>query len=373
MRFAERLKKVVRDNFVDIAGPEVETVQPSAIPDPAYENVPIFAAQSATENKVGGHEANHDVAFFAPPAAEVREAEVEFYQAAEPNADAVVSPSGDVDFDLLFINAAPPRFTAEEAARLVAALPLDLPLRVKRLTVKASVESLAKREGVTPAEAIQSIVGDAAHKMLHLARLQEAIEEQLIAEKAREAEAFVALQAQNARDLEAFRVQNDEETESFCSETEKEVGDLEALIADWEAQIAQLQARIAGAQENLVEKARLLDSVAAQNEARLATQADAQAILLQAEANAQVERLERAEKRREAVRRACKVRMNALNDVVLFFDEAAMDVGGSGAPIAADTAAATDENELPPFMREDTALKLLGIAKNRAAQTTAAN
>ena len=363
MRFADRLKKVVRDNFLDVAPTEAE----------------IAAAKAAQAEERAAREAREQVqaeAFAAQLAADA-ENQVQgdsplasAFMLKELDVNALVSADGAVDFEGLFACTNPPLFSAAQAESLITALPMDLPLRVKRLNVKTSVEQMAEAKAVSPAGAMQSIVSDAAQKMLRVARLQEAVEEQVREQKAQGEATLFQLQAQDDNELAFFREQTESETQEFFTQAQQEIAELENETGQIATQIAELRAQIADLEytagrltEKVLEKATLIETVAAQNETKCASYALVQSEEREREAEAQTEHQMQAETRSETVRKACREQMNALNDVVLFFDEAAMAASGKNpAPAAAEVSG--DPEELPAFLREDTAMKLLGIGQN---------
>jgi hypothetical protein len=85
--------------------------------------------------------------------------------AKEPPAEplSLVREDGTVDYDRIFAQAELPTnipFTAEQALSMLMDLPTDLPLRIKRLTVKATLDAVGHAVGATPA----AIVADAERK-----------------------------------------------------------------------------------------------------------------------------------------------------------------------------------------------------------------
>ncbi len=78
----------------------------------------------------------------------------------------ILKEDGSIDFPALYAHAALPAspFSAEQARDMLASLPHDLPLEVKRQTVKAMVGSLGKAIGATP----ETIVADASRKLAAL-------------------------------------------------------------------------------------------------------------------------------------------------------------------------------------------------------------
>jgi len=75
----------------------------------------------------------------------------------------LIADDGSINFDAVFIRTEVPRsstFTAEQALNMLLSMPSDLPLRVKRLTVKATLDAVGQAVGATPAD----IVADAERK-----------------------------------------------------------------------------------------------------------------------------------------------------------------------------------------------------------------
>src|SRR5204863_5920465 len=69
-------------------------------------------------------------------------------EAAQP----LVAPDGKVDFQAVYKKAGigTPAYTAEQMLDLLASLPAELPLEVKRQTVKVTLNSIGKTLGATP-------------------------------------------------------------------------------------------------------------------------------------------------------------------------------------------------------------------------------
>ena len=118
----------------------------------------------------------------APPESRGEEPEVTLADTAEPvsKSEAVavvvdepseasdpmkfVAGDGAVEFGQVFARAELPSvagFTAEQALSMLHSMPSDLPLRVKRLTVKATLDAVGQALGATPAH----IVNDAGRKI----------------------------------------------------------------------------------------------------------------------------------------------------------------------------------------------------------------
>jgi hypothetical protein len=79
----------------------------------------------------------------------------------------LVNPDGSIEFCKVFERAEVPAsasFTAEQALSMLHSMPSDLPLRVKRLTVKATLDAVGQAVGATPGD----IVNDAGRKITTL-------------------------------------------------------------------------------------------------------------------------------------------------------------------------------------------------------------
>jgi hypothetical protein len=78
----------------------------------------------------------------------------------------IVAPNDPVDLEGIIREASLPSvpFSAEQAAKVLSALPMELPLQVKRLTVKATMEAVERDRAIEP----QEIVADAMLKKGHL-------------------------------------------------------------------------------------------------------------------------------------------------------------------------------------------------------------
>ena len=79
----------------------------------------------------------------------------------------LVTEDGTVEFEGVFTRAEIPSatgFTAEQALSMLYSMPSDLPLRIKRLTVKATLDAVGKAVGATP----DHIVADAGNKITSL-------------------------------------------------------------------------------------------------------------------------------------------------------------------------------------------------------------
>ncbi len=79
---------------------------------------------------------------------------------------AVIGADGKVNLPMIYDAAGVPatNFTAEQALEIINSLPADLPLEIRRQTVKATLNAIGKTLGATP----QTIVGDATRKLAAL-------------------------------------------------------------------------------------------------------------------------------------------------------------------------------------------------------------
>ncbi|GAB4452278.1 MAG: hypothetical protein OHK0029_02880 [Armatimonadaceae bacterium] len=173
-------------------------------------------------------------------------------------------------------NLPPVNFTADQAAKLLVALPADLPMRVKRLTVQAALDAVTTENPVDP----QNIVADAMLKRFHISQFQEALDERLTGMQ---------------------RVQQ---------------GEIEQLEAELARVTADLQGRIQALQKEV----------------------------------------DKEEARRQTALEICQKRVSQMEQVILFFqtDEAVLQAAQPAATV-------TEEDELPPFMRDDVVRRMLNI------------
>lgn len=78
----------------------------------------------------------------------------------------IMGADGKIQLPVIYKAAGVPEisFTAEQALEIINSLPADLPLEVRRQTVKATLNAIGKTLGATP----QTIVGDATRKLAAL-------------------------------------------------------------------------------------------------------------------------------------------------------------------------------------------------------------
>lgn len=301
MRLGERLKQVVAANFIEISRDEATEAataaaaagvvptpeSPSTGPDKAnhgYTNSADAVVVAPVSGVVGGATAEAAPVGEAPGPAVVVKAVVDHDVAADVarwfegrntlavEYAGVLASDGAPDFDRLFQNAdlPPVSCSADEAVKILAEMPGELPMRVRRITARATVDRLSQ---ASP-EALQDILSDASLKMVKVARLVEKT-----AERAGELKQGV----------------------------EEEIAALEAEIARRRAVLAQV------------------------------------------------------DERQEQVRKACRTRMGELNDVVLFFDHPDVAAAKEAVPVPQVEESASPQDELPPFMRDDSVMRMLGI------------
>lgn len=158
----------------------------------------------------------------------------------------LLGTNGAVDFDRLVREANLPavRFTAEQASKILAALPDDLPMRVKRMTVKATLDAVDPTAVIAP----EDVVADAMLKKMHIAQYREALGEKVSAQKAA-IEADIALtraeiEAQIAR-LEKEIVRRQESIVSLeqarqraAEECGKRIHQMEEVVLFFQAEAA---------------------------------------------------------------------------------------------------------------------------------------
>ena len=84
-----------------------------------------------------------------------------------------LAPGGVPNFDKVYSNANLPKstFGAEQALEVIASLPADLPLNVKRSTVQATLSAMGKAMGVDT----ESVVADASRKMAALSAFEDSL------------------------------------------------------------------------------------------------------------------------------------------------------------------------------------------------------
>jgi hypothetical protein len=251
VNFARKLRDVVASNFIEIARTDEDAAgSREQHPRPAGLESPTAPEQPA-------------------PVIPAREVSIPKATWAEQDLTGFVGADGAVDFDRVLAGANLPRlgFTAEQVAKVLAALPNDLPMHVKRLTVRATLEAADREIVIDP----QDVVADAMLKKVHVAQYRDALR------------AYV----------ETVRRENGAEIERLQAEIE----------------------RLKGASEA-------------------------------------------AEQKRRAADIACGERMTLMEQVVVFFQTEAPPVQTAS---GVDDIEDGDDEELPPFMREDAVFRMLGL------------
>ena len=207
MRFGDKLKKVVLDNFIEISRSDVNGSEAapggadadtyantgdSHAPAPAEPNAAFAATAAATADSV-----EEPIPVAQTPPAPRRTT----FQAVNFPSSEVLTETGKVDFGRVYDLAQlpPVTFTAEQAADILGTIPADLPFRVKRLAVRATLDSLARSQGAeSTASASENIASDAAQKMFHVARLQEGLSSSVNALRERTENEIAAMEAEIA-------------------------------------------------------------------------------------------------------------------------------------------------------------------------------
>jgi hypothetical protein len=94
----------------------------------------------------------------------------------------LLGTGGAVDFERLMreANLPPVRFSAEQASKILSALPEDLPMRVKRMTVKATLDAVDPTAAIAP----EDVVADAMLKKMHIAQYREALGDKVAEQRA---------------------------------------------------------------------------------------------------------------------------------------------------------------------------------------------
>lgn len=112
----------------------------------------------------------------------------------EQPASPALSPDGKLDLQSIYRQASLPAasFTAEQVLEMLASLPAELPLGVRRQTVKATLSTMGKTIGATP----ETVVADASRKLAALSVYTEAMAKQTAEFVASAQLEVAALQAQ---------------------------------------------------------------------------------------------------------------------------------------------------------------------------------
>lgn len=174
MDLRDKLRKAA-ELFVEL--PEEEALEQNARAAPADGETDldkcIMATQGAADSAGGDAAPSRTVEQI------VREAEGPNLDEIEVSASAApptLTPDGKVDFSALYQQANLPAtaFTAEQTLEMLTSLPTELPLEVKRRTVKVTLGAMGKALGATP----ETIVADASRKLAALAAYTEALSKQ---------------------------------------------------------------------------------------------------------------------------------------------------------------------------------------------------
>ncbi|MBI1335320.1 MAG: hypothetical protein GC165_20855 [Armatimonadetes bacterium] len=89
----------------------------------------------------------------------------------------VLAPGGMPDFDKVYAKANLPKagFGAEQAMEVIASLPADLPLNVKRTTVQATLSAMGKAMNQSANVNTESVVADASRKLAALSAYEDTL------------------------------------------------------------------------------------------------------------------------------------------------------------------------------------------------------
>lgn|GEM_PF-3834533 len=210
----------------------------------------------------------------ATPRTELQEIVQEIEAAYDPLE--FVGRDGNVDFARLLKQANLPAvaFTAEQARKLITALPEELPIKVKRMTVQATLEAVNPNAKVDPKE----VVADAVLKRVHIGQLRDNLTEAL-----------------------ATGIQQRQDEMSHLQ------GEMERLLNEMRSRISTLETEIG-----------------------------------------------REQSRKQHAETLCDERIGHLEQVILFFQTDENILAASNAP-------ATEEDDVPPFMRDESVYRLLGM------------
>ena len=139
-----------------------------------------------------------------PPTAPSRTVEQIVREAEGPNLDeirvsheaapALVTSGGKADFTAIYAQAGLPTvpFTAEQMRDMLNSLPAELPLPMRRQTMKVTLDAMGKTVGATA----DGIVADASRKMAALAAYAGSLSQQTKAQTAQAEQEIAALEAQ---------------------------------------------------------------------------------------------------------------------------------------------------------------------------------
>ncbi len=201
-----------------------EEPEPVAAPAPGED---LDAKLAAVDARLKGLQAGGPV-----PPAPTKTVEQIVRDAPGPNLDQIrVAPEpddepapaaagGPSDFAPIYKRAGLPEtpFTAEQMLDMMASLPADLPIEVKRQTVKVTLGALGKSIGATP----ETIVADASRKLAALASYSEALGKHTTEVISRTNFEIAALQAQieeKRKAIQAAQAKNARITEACNAES----------------------------------------------------------------------------------------------------------------------------------------------------------
>jgi hypothetical protein len=168
MSIRDKLKKAA-SLFVELSPDEPET------PAPAETDNPLDWSRLTAEAEERAHGQG-----------QTKTVEQIVQQTAGPNLDEihvpdqpvppVVSSDGKLDVQVIYKQASLPTvsFTAEQVLEMLTSLPTELPLGVRRQTVKATLSTMGKTIGATP----ETVVADASRKLAALSAYTEAMAKQ---------------------------------------------------------------------------------------------------------------------------------------------------------------------------------------------------
>jgi acyl transferase domain-containing protein len=134
----------------------------------------------------------------------------------------VVAADGTINYAAIYQAANLPAvpFTAEQVLEMITALPTELPLEIKRQTLRVSINAIGKTIGATP----ENIVADASRKLAALAAYTEHLS-QLTGEFTSKAELKIAgLQAQieeTRKAISAAQQKQAQETQACTNESNR--------------------------------------------------------------------------------------------------------------------------------------------------------
>jgi hypothetical protein len=249
--FANKLRQVVAANFVEISRPDTSESKnppkpnealPAITPPAAEVEAPVISDAVPLDELPSANDtlsASSDFVTDEPVAALASEGDAAAVEAEAGSASssddlpsdpmALIGDTGGVEFNQVFARASVPAaasFTAEQALSMLHSMPSDLPLRVKRLTVKATLDAVGQAVGATP----KDIVNDAERKVTALEafirEVSERAQELRIAEDAE----IESLRARIA-EREAQKVALSQQENAVFSSCRSKIEDLDQVIA----------------------------------------------------------------------------------------------------------------------------------------------